>query len=106
MSAGWDPIPHPPRRTASWLALLLVLAGCGYAYHDGRGLVEARYPALATDVCPVVDVQPIFKALPGPIDPPTAADRATGTDAPGVGVARRCWFSVTAADGVTMRAIG
>jgi len=104
--AGWDPIPHPPRRTASWVALLLVLAGCGYAYYAGRGWVEARYPALAADVCPAVDVQPVLKTLPGPVDPPTAADRATGTDAPGEGVARRCRFSVTEADGVTTRAMG
>jgi hypothetical protein len=104
--AGWDPMSRPPRRTLSWIALLVVLAGCGYAYRAGSGLIEARYPALAGDICPGVDVQPIFKALPGPIDPPTAADRATDGDEPGEGVARRCKFSITDADGVTPRARG
>ncbi|MGA5302930.1 hypothetical protein ACPCHT_23575 [Nucisporomicrobium flavum] len=102
--AGWDPISRPPRRTLSWIALLVVLAGCAYAYRAGRGLVEARYPALAGDVCPAVDVQPIFKALPGPIDPPT--DRPFEGETPGEGAQRRCRFAITGADGVTQRAMG
>ncbi|UQU66239.1 hypothetical protein COUCH_08135 [Couchioplanes caeruleus] len=102
--AGWDPISRPPRRTLSWLALLLVLAGCGYAYEVGRGLIEARYPAFAGDICPAVDVQPIFKALPGPIDPPT--DHPIDGETPGEGVRRRCRFAITGADGVTPRAMG
>ena len=102
--AGWDPIPHPPRRTLSWLALLAVLAGCGYAYHAGSGLVDARYRAFTGDICPAVDVQPIFKALPGPIDPPT--DHPFDGETPGEGVERRCRFAVTGADGVTPRAMG
>jgi hypothetical protein len=102
--AGWDPIPHPPRKTLSWLALLVVLAGCGYAYQAGRGLIEARYPAFAGDICPAVDVQPIFKALPGPIDPPT--NRPSDGEIPGEGLEQRCRFSITGADGVTPRARG
>ncbi|MEV4707683.1 hypothetical protein [Actinoplanes sp. NPDC049316] len=101
----WDPMPRPPRRTASWLALLPLVAGGAYAYHAGRGLADARYPALAADVCPAVDVQPVLAVLKGPIEPPTSADPALG-DRSGEGTDHRCRFSVTRADGVTPRAEG
>ncbi|MFI7600767.1 hypothetical protein [Actinoplanes sp. NPDC049681] len=106
VAPAWDPIRRPPRRTASWLALLAVLAGGAYAYHAGRKLVGAPYPALARDICPVVDLQPILKALPGPVATPTAADRPSDADSAGEAVTHRCRFTVTGSDGVTPRAVG
>jgi hypothetical protein len=109
LSAGapypvWDPLPRPPRRTASWLALLLVGVAGIVAAVGVRSVFGARY-AVRADVCSAVDLDPVGTALDEPrltavaANSPDAADQVAGR------TELLCRFTVARADGAP-RAVG
>jgi hypothetical protein len=101
---AWDPMPRPPRRIASWIALVLVgVAGIVAAVGVGK-VFGARY-AVRADVCSTVNLGPVGTALGRPgltavaTNSPEAGDQAS--DPPEL----RCRFTVNQPDG-SPRAVG
>jgi hypothetical protein len=101
---AWDPMPRPPRRTASWIALTLVVAAGVIAAVGVGDLAGARYAARA-DVCSAVQLGPVGTALGRPdltavaANSPAAAERNAGP------TELRCRFSVAEPEG-ERRAVG
>jgi len=100
----WDPIPRPPRYTASWLALLLV-GGAGVAAVVGAGSVFGSRYAVRADVCQALDLGLIGAALGQPGLTAGAAGGPGGVDAATNRPERLCRFDVTQPDGAR-RAVG
>jgi hypothetical protein len=90
----WDPPPRKPGRFASWLALVVVLAGAGVAYQQYQSIFGARYAERA-DFCPAVDVGPLSAGLATPIGPATKVDKGV----PPVGDQQYCRITAAESDG-------
>jgi hypothetical protein len=97
-------MPRPPRRTASWLALVLVGVAGIVAAVGVRSVFGARY-AVRADVCSAVQLDPVGTALgrPGlvavPAHSPDAPEQVAGR------IELLCRFTVAKADGAP-RAVG
>jgi hypothetical protein len=101
---SWDPGPRPPRRSARWIALALVVISGVISAVGIERIFGARY-AVRADFCSVLDLSPIAKALGTPALSATATsypgqtDRVTGRPEQG------CQFTIEKAGGAP-RALG
>jgi hypothetical protein len=100
----WDPGPRPPRRTASWIALVSVVCGGIVAAVGADRFLGARYAARA-DFCSTVDLGPVGSALGQP-NLTAVADTGPDAEEPGTGRPQlRCQFTLSRPNGAP-RALG
>jgi len=97
-------MPRPPRRIASWLALLLV-GGAGIAAVVSAGSIFGARYAVRADFCQALDLGLIGVALGRPDLSADAASGPGNVDAATNRPERRCQFTVTQPDGAR-RALG
>jgi len=100
----WDPGPRPPRRIASWLALVFAGVAVSVAVVGVDRLFGARYAARA-DFCSTMDLGPVGTALGRP-DLTAVAANSPDSEDPGTGRPElRCQFTLAGPDGAP-RALG
>ena len=100
----WDPGPRPPRRIASWLALVFAGVAVSVAVVGVDRLFGARYAARA-DFCSTMDLGPVGTALGRPDLTAVAANSPDGEDVATGRTELRCRFTLAGPDGAP-RALG